>query len=88
MLYVVNTGFGYYVAESGQKISPLFATYDEAREFICHERRVDMSDKECCSTCKHHYPDGLDWVCTNPDSDYCADWTEYNDKCEEWEERE
>ena len=28
------------------------------------------------------------YVCTNPDSDNRADWTEYEDSCEEWEEKE
>lgn len=25
------------------------------------------------------------FVCTNIDSEYCADWTDYADSCEDWE---
>lgn len=49
-----------------------------------------MRDKEqCCGTCRHHVHENIDdgWVCTNPRSDYVTDWTEYDDWCEEWEER-
>lgn len=28
------------------------------------------------------------WVCVNDRSEYCADWTEYSDSCEEWEGRD
>lgn len=45
--------------------------------------------KECCGTCKWHSKDELgDWLCVNDESEYCADWTEYSDSCEEWESRE
>lgn len=46
--------------------------------------------EECCGTCKYHKPDGTwpdDWVCVNPDSEHCADWTEYSDTCECYEPR-
>lgn len=45
---------------------------------------------ECCGNCKHHqYEDASQgWVCCNPDSECCADWTEYDDVCEEFEERD
>lgn len=44
---------------------------------------------ECCGTCKYHQREEIDdgWVCVNDESEYCADWTEYNDTCSEWEER-
>lgn len=44
-------------------------------------------DEQICGTCKWHYHESIDdgWVCVNADSRYCADWTEYNDSCEEWE---
>lgn len=31
-----------------------------------------------CGTCKYHHKETVDdgFVCTNPDSDYVADWTE------------
>lgn len=43
---------------------------------------------QCCGTCKWHSFENIsdDWVCVNNDSDYCADWTKYEDSCEEWEE--
>lgn len=46
-------------------------------------------NKKCCGTCRWHEHEGIDegWVCTNADSDYCADWTEYDHCCEEWEGR-
>lgn len=46
-------------------------------------------DKKCCGTCKYHHHENIDdgWVCVNSDSEYVADWTEYNNWCDEWEER-
>ena len=41
-----------------------------------------------CGTCYWHKREGDEWVCVNKNSDYCADYTEYDDTCEEWEERE
>lgn len=49
--------------------------------------------KEICGKCKYHRPvatfsnGDTDWVCVNDESDYCADFTEYEDGCEEFEER-
>lgn len=43
-----------------------------------------------CGECKHHkYDKESDgsWVCTNDRSEYFADWTEYTDRCDEWEEK-
>ena len=40
-----------------------------------------------CGTYKWHYNDGVDWVCICKTSEYYGDWTEYEDKCEEWEVR-
>lgn len=47
-----------------------------------------MTDK-ICGTCKWHKHEGIDdgWVCVNDRSDYCTDWTDYEDTCEDWEER-
>jgi hypothetical protein len=43
-------------------------------------------DRRCCGTCKYHqHDDGEDWICVNTDSEYVADWTEYEDCCENWE---
>ena len=46
--------------------------------------------KQCCGTCKYHKFENVNdgYVCVNSDSEYCADWTEYSDCCEEWEERD
>ena len=46
--------------------------------------------KQCCGTCKYHQFENVDdgYVCVNIDSEYFADWTEYSDYCEEWEERD
>lgn len=43
--------------------------------------------KEICGNCKYHTFESVDsgYVCANPDSEYCADWTEYNDSCEDFE---
>ena len=50
-------------------------------------------DKECCGTCKYHKSTGkycegdTDYVCMNNDSEYCTDYTEYSDCCDEYEKR-
>lgn len=46
-------------------------------------------DYEVCGNCKYHEYESIDsgWVCVNPDSDYCADWVEYEHTCEEWTDR-
>ena len=48
-----------------------------------------MKDKECCGTCKYHCYEKADqgWICTKDSSDYCADWTDYDDCCDEYEEK-
>ena len=45
---------------------------------------------EVCGTCRYHAFEGIsdDWICVCDESDYLADWTDYNDSCECWEERE
>lgn len=44
---------------------------------------------QICGTCKYYYYKSIDdgWVCVNDQSEYVADLTEYNDTCEEWEEK-
>jgi len=47
-----------------------------------------MRDRvQCCGTCKYHEHESVDdgWVCVNEQSRYCADWTEYDDICEEYD---
>lgn len=48
-----------------------------------------MLDDKCCGTCKYHYHKNIGdgWECVNDRSEYFADWTEYSDSCDEWEER-
>lgn len=48
-----------------------------------------IEEERCCGTCRHHNYDESDegWVCTNTESEYLADWTDYDHTCEEWEER-
>ena len=43
-----------------------------------------------CGNCKYHQFENIDngYVCVNPDSDNLSDWTEYDDSCEDWEEKE
>ena len=47
-----------------------------------------MSDKYC-GTCKHIEFDkqSEDFVCSNSESDNFAEWVDYTDECEEWEEK-
>lgn len=49
-----------------------------------------MEKKDCCGLCKYHVHEDIDdgWVCVNPDSDNFTDWTEYDDACEEFEQRQ
>ena len=50
-----------------------------------------MSENEkICGTCAYHKRDENfedDWMCVNDESEFCADWTQYNDRCAEWEAR-
>lgn len=45
---------------------------------------------ECCGNCKWHKYETASqgWVCCNSDSEYVADWTDYEHTCDQWEERE
>ena len=54
-----------------------------------HERKFEKIIVEY-PTCRYHYYDKEEesWVCDNPDSELFTDYTEYQDTCEEWEERE
>ena len=60
----------------------------ELSEILKKKESVNSMDK-CCGTCKWHKFENISdgFVCVNSDSDYCADWTEYCDSCEEWEKR-
>lgn len=52
---------------------------------------MQKEQKECCGLCQYHKPEGNifppDWICTNPESENYSDYTEYSDKCEQFEER-
>ena len=41
---------------------------------------------KCCATCDWY--EDYQGVCFNGDSEHCADFTEPEDVCEEWEGRE
>lgn len=49
-----------------------------------------MDNNMCCGTCKWHQQENIDegCVCVNGDSEYCGDWTIYDNCCKEYEERE
>lgn len=49
-----------------------------------------MTCNHICGTCRYHQHESINdgWVCINPESDCCADWTEYGDSCEDWEGRQ
>lgn len=46
-----------------------------------------MTGGKCCGTCRYHYHETIDdgYVCINPKSDYCADWTDDDISCPEYE---
>lgn len=54
------------------------------------ESENEQIKKKCCGTCKWHKFKNVhaEWICINGESDYVADWTDYNFYCEDYEERE
>ena len=48
---------------------------------------MKCDNERCCGTCQWHQSDDDDWVCTNEQSVYFTDWTDYTDCCREWEAR-
>lgn len=46
--------------------------------------------EQICGKCKwHKYEDiSQGWICCNADSEYVADWTDYDFSCEDFEEKE
>lgn len=45
-------------------------------------------DKQCCGTCRYgHYDSMQGYVCVNGNSEWCADFVEYDFGCEEWEDK-
>jgi len=57
-------------------------TYSKAKKGFPYGRT-----EKVCGTCTWHWPNAEDWVCVNSDSDYCSDWTDYCDTCDNWEGR-
>jgi len=45
-------------------------------------------NEQICGTCIWHHKAGDDWLCTNSDSEYCTDWTSYDDSCDDYEGKE
>lgn len=47
-----------------------------------------MDDREICGECKYHkFSEFPDFVCTNEDSEYYCDFTDYTDTCDGFEKR-
>lgn len=47
-----------------------------------------MEDREhICGTCKHCRGYKLDWMCYNKDSEYYCCFCDYDDGCDDWEDR-
>ena len=48
-----------------------------------------MANNKCCGTCEWSMYDKVNgYVCTNGESDYVADFVEYEHFCDEYEEKE
>ncbi len=51
-----------------------------------------MDKREICGNCKYCHKekvsDDWDMICVNSDSEYCADWVEYEHSCDSFERRE
>lgn len=50
---------------------------------------MNKCNDERCGTCKWHQHENISdgWVCVNDESDYVADWTDYDFCCDEYERR-
>lgn len=64
---------------------PMTSAHTESRK----EQTMSRYDDRICGKCKWHVHEDIDdgWVCVNDRSEYCTDWTEYADSCNEFEER-
>ena len=49
----------------------------------------EKPEKRSCGNCKYHQHEDITdgFVCVNPASANCTDWTEHNDCCSKWERR-
>ena len=43
---------------------------------------------EICGKCQYHKYNNGEFCCTNPESEYYSDYTEYVDSCDEFEDKE
>lgn len=59
---------------------------NRTRAQIQHEIN-EQHRKTFCGTCKYHRREDAQWICGNEISDYFSDYTDYDDYCEDWEER-
>lgn len=49
----------------------------------------DEEIKKCCGTCAYSCYDRMnDYVCVNDQSEYAADFVEYDHVCEDYEEKQ
>lgn len=53
----------------------------------CQKRMLWKMSKECCGNCSYGYCDKelLDYICTNSESKFVADFTDYKFWCEAYE---
>ena len=51
--------------------------------------RGKYKSRKRCGTCKYHQHEDITdgWICVNDESEHLADWTMFDDTCEDWEER-
>ena len=63
---------------------------DIIRELRRQEYFDQKAEQACCGNCRFHEQDeeySGDWICSNDLSDNYGDYTEYEDACEEYEQR-
>ena len=51
-------------------------------DFMCDDMECEAWEGKTCADCQYH---NYTKMCDNERSDYCAEFTENNDGCEEWE---
>ena len=53
---------------------------------ICRVLCEETTCNTCvCGTCRYTKHDTMGFYCCNTNSEYCTDYTEYGDSCEDWE---
>ena len=44
---------------------------------------------QCCGNCQYDSYDKMQgYVCVNDESEYCADFVEYDHSCDDWDKKE